>query len=406
MNEQLLTAKEQTKILTVPLQCQYTGIILGSITVQNIAGHMPFLGQWKDSQTLHPIFSFPQGKLLSFAKDAWIRFCMFSPQESMDDALTERQEQILRVCTLAMLHHLTTVKQSVVWLPSFNDVTKNWTSLLQLSYWQAYLESRSFRFPSLVISKTNKDIDLHSFLQLCWDIKKSYEKDVREIEEEAKLKKAEQLAIAIRGEIAGKRPVSTKLLYNWFLANLPARYRKDGLTWMKELFFSKTLSELEEFTIADIDLFEEIFLCEIPTGTSLSHAFLQQLNDKRKILTERFDTFEILIPSIVMQEKEAGNIPIEEPQLKDFPSKAAFLIAQAKWRLAHTDISKHARAALEKQKELTVSPSFIPTLGIGKSTTDILETAAQQLEIQSTDLDEIPIDHDDSDLDISGEFEE
>lgn len=357
------TAAEATKSYTLPLVCKYSGLVVGSLNVATVAGYMPLLGQWKDTMILHPVFSLNEGALVKFAKNAWFRFCAFNPLEAEDDNLTTKQETLLRVAALALLHKLTTFRQDQPWLPNWAAVSKNWNSLLALSYWKNYLESERFKFPSLRISKLEPEIDLTVYLNLCWEVKKQYETKVNERVEREKIESAERALKVLRDDLAGKSPRSSKLLWRWFVANLPARYEADSEGWMRTIFYSKDSDHLQNhFTLADLDLFEQIFLAECPTGSSLSHAFLEILRGKRKILENHFETFEILVPDSIRESAAAGEISAEEPKLKDFKSKAQWMIAHAKWRLAHRGGGASAEASARKQATVTVSPTFVPEL--------------------------------------------
>ena len=358
------TALESVKSYSLPLVCKRTGLTVGAINVAAVAGHLPVIGQWKETMVLHPIFSLAPIPLLKFARNTWFRFCNFSPLEVEDEKLTKKQEQMLQICAVAMLHHLTEIRQDISWLPEWQDVSDHWTSLIALSYWKAYLDSQRFRFPSIHISRMEPTVDLKEYLNLCWTVKKNYETTVNEKIEVAKLKAAEEAMIALRDEVAGARPSSNRQLWRWFAAHLPARYKKDLETWMPEIFFAKG-EEIRNFTIRDIDLLEEIFLSECPTGSAISHAFSEILAAKRKYLQDHFEAFEIIIPQEIVAAKAAGEIPVDEPQLKDFPSKAMWMIARAKWKLAHTDLTTKIDAAMGKQKELSVAASYIPELKIG-----------------------------------------
>lgn len=347
---------------THSLICQYTGIQVATVTCIRVAGHIPYLDQWKHTQAIHPLFSLELKPLLQFATNAWAHFCSLTPEETANESLTARQEKILQVTALALLHSIAEVQQSTTWLPTIQEVSSCWSSLLPLAHWKNYLESQRFRFPALRISKNNKAIDLQAYLQTCWQVKKDYETRVREAVELEKLAAAEAALVGIREDLVRKAPRSKKLLWRWFLAHIPSRYARDTEGWMWELFDAETEAEISEFTIADIDLFEEIVLCEIPTGTSISHAFLDRIAHKRKLLETKFTTFEILIPDAITKGKEDGTIAVEEPRPEMFQSRAQFLVAHARWKLANTDTSKHRRAAAEKQAEITVRASHVPTL--------------------------------------------
>jgi hypothetical protein len=348
---------------THPVICTRTGIVVASLSVLKVAGHVPYLSQWKHTQALHPLFSLEPTALLSFARNTWHNFCTISQEEAADPVLTAKQEMLLRVTALAILHQMSEVEQTTVWVPTLQEVYINWTSLLQLSYWKNYLESKRFHFPDVRISKNNEGIDLTGYIQDCWAIKKSYETKVIEAVELEKIKSAETALKALRDEVGGKTPRSKKLLWRWFLAHIPSRYARDTEGWMWELFDAETEAEISEFTIADIDLFEEIFLCEIPTGSSISAAFLDRIAHKREMLESKFQTFEILVPDSIAAGKADGSISAIMPVASQFESRAKFLVATARWKLAHTDQTKHRDAATKLQSTVTVNPIFVPDIG-------------------------------------------
>lgn len=372
--QELPLATEQTKRYMLPLVCKHTGITVGSLATIAVAGHVPLLGQWKDTQILHPFFSLGPVALLQFARNSWLRFCALRPEETADELVVSKQEQQLRVITLCMLHNLTEVRQDIPWMPEFKDVVANWTGLMSICYWKAYLDSERFKFPQLRISKLERDVDLRSFLQLCFKCKKDYETNVNEKIEEEKLRIAEKAMKGIVDEVAGKKPLSIKLLWRWFQANMPARYKKDLEGWMWELF-SATEKDILDFTVRDIELFEEIFLTEVPTGSTVSHAFLDVLRGKHALISQHFETYEIMIPNSIAEQVASGEIAATGPRpiLSDYPSKVAWMVACAKWDLAQKDGRKHRDAAVQRQRTETVTPSFRPKLVIGAQPEDIPE---------------------------------
>lgn len=345
-----------------PIICNYTGLTVGAINVLKVAGHVPYLSQWKHTQALHPLFSLEQTALLNFSRSIWNHFCSLTPEEAANPALTDKQELLLRVAALAMVHQLSDVTQDFPWMPTLAEVSGNWNSLLQLSYWKNYLESQRFRFPAVRISRFNKGIDLYGYIQDCWLVKKEYESRVREAVEREKLESAEKALKILRDDLAGKAPRSKKILWRWFCAHLPAKYSKDLESWMWELFDAETEQEVSEFTIADIDLFEQIVLAEVELGSAVSHAFLERLAHKRELLTTKFKTFEILIPEAITAGVADGSIGVEEPRADQFASRTKFIIAHAKWKLAHTDTTKYRAAAEKQQQEVTVKASYVPDI--------------------------------------------
>ena len=401
----LPTAAATKRFYTLPLHCQYSGLPCGSLNVPTVAGYLPLLGQWKQQQVLHPLFSLDFGALLHYSRNTWIRFSSFSTDEQQNEALTAAQEQMLQVAALAMLHQLGTVKQDVPWLPDIITVQNNWQSLMKLCYWKSYLDSKRFSFPSIRISKQERSIDLHAYLVLCWQKKKAYENGVRDSIEEAKSKLADEALLYIRDELAGSRPKSTKLIWKWFVGNLPAKFLPDTEGWMHTIFHAKDIVALK-FTKADVELFEEIFLCECPIGNSISHAFLEILRSKRKAL-EDYRAFEIIEDQQLVLQAATGVIPEAEPQAADFDKKVLYMIAHAKWRLTHGKDTTHRDAAAAKQEQVTVKPTFFQRLDLGTKVSSVEVAAEADIEL----LDEIDYIAPDSvaasqlDDNITGEYE-
>lgn len=363
-------ATERTKKYQFPLYCDLTGIHIGSIATINVAGHSPYLGQWKNTQARHPVFSIPIGARLKLARESYLRFCALDPSEIASLEIVQNQEQLLQVLTVAMLHELTEVKQDCIWLPTFATVTTVWNSLLSLSYWKLYLESQRFKFPAFRVFADSADSDLTGFLQACWERKKEYERNVSAAiteEEHRRMAEAERIMLRIRDDIAGKRPMSSKLLWRWFEQNMPPRYKKDIEGWMKDIFFA-TEKTIHDNTIRDVELFAEMAAAELPLGSSISHAFFEILNSKKSLLTTYYRAYEMLDDDdfdasdeeATLEEATTPELP--EPRKQDFTNLALYLKAKANWQLSRSDRTKHRKAAMAKQQEATVKPTFIPEL--------------------------------------------
>ena len=367
--QELPLATQQTRRYQIPLVCPRTDITVGALTTINVAGHMPLLGDWRETQVLHPIFSLQPVALLQFARNTWLRFCALTTEESIDPAVSAAQEKMLCIATLAMLHHLTDVRQDIPWIPAWKDVSDNWTSLMAISYWKAYLDSERFKFPQLRISKLEKDVDLKHFLQICWQRKKEYENKINtltiEQAERDKLALAESSMVKQRDAVAGKRPLSIKLLWRWFEQNMPKRYAKDmdvPTGWMWEIFTADSKSILE-YTVRDVEMFEEIVVSECPTGSTISHAFLEIIRSKHELLTAHFNTYEIIIPDSIAAAVAGGEIEPNKPApvITDYPTRMAWFKAKCQWDLAQVGANKHQKAEAARQETVTVNPSFTPT---------------------------------------------
>lgn len=332
--------------LTHNLICKYSGLRVGQLTFSTVAGAVPYLMQWSELVPLHPVFSLNYQKLLDFSKSEWNRLAM----RTANDELTDAEEDILRVCYLALLHRLECIKQDVAALPPISTVQATIQQLFALAYWKFHLESQRFRFPTLHISKYNDNADfkyIKDYLDTCFAVKKEYETKVNEVVEVEKLKIAEEALKKLSGEWI--TPTSKKLLWKWVRANLPEKYQPDAIGWLGTLFLGSN-STILEFDKEDIALAEEIIVSSCPGGNSIMFAVRARLDTIAKVWEQHHESFEIqldeldersgtLVNGVQMDIPHPGNAP----QQKEFDSKGKYYVAVAKWEVAMAAWKKHGK---------------------------------------------------------------
>lgn len=340
--------------LKYALHCKFSGLYIGSLDYLVVAGHMPYLSHWDNMTALHPVFSFPRAKLLAFARSEWNRLS----KPVADGEATESEGNMLRVCFLAVLHSLGSVKQDVPSLPPLEIVQDNMLPLFKLAFWHHYLDSKRFSFPEYKINKINANYkfdNIHHYIDACFKVKEDYDNGMDDLVEQEKLNAAEKALKALRNSWV--TPVSNKQLWKWVTAHLPSKYQADASGWMSTLFLGseKTiLTYLGDDTDAkqEIELLEHIILSECPPGTAILVAVRNRIEqiytiyrDNKEAFTVDFADYEDSEPLQALRAASKAPESLVAPKPSDFASKALYIRANALFYLqqraqaARTDAS-------------------------------------------------------------------
>lgn len=331
--------------------CQRSGIQIGTLEFITTAGTLPYLSQWKDSVCYHPVFAMQPNKLLVFARDEWQRLA----QRVLDSEITEHESEILRVCHLALLHSLESIKQDEPALPSLSIVQGSIEALFTLAGWKFFLESQRFKFPTLHLARRNNNLDfsnLRDYLNLCFEVKNDYETKVSETVEKAKIDAADRAMAMLRSEWAV--PSSKKMLFQWIKAHLPDKYKPDGDGWLATLFLG-TDKVIQSFEHDDLALFEEIIYASCPVGNSIFKAVRERTEAIKLAWVQHHEAWEIDLGSDDWDEETkllVNGVPIlpadagPEPRCEEFASRGKFLQAHAKWTIAQARSVKDKGATI------------------------------------------------------------
>jgi hypothetical protein len=373
---EMLSFLPETKSLT--LYCQRTGVAIATMQLMQQAGKLPFLGQWKDSQAYHPLFSLTQNRLLAWTRKWWNNIF----KDEVTDRVSKKQQEQFCVAFVAILHNMECIKQdaNVRVLPSFTTVQNNMQKLLELAYWHNFLDSKKFAFPTLRITKHNNNSDLghiFEYLDVCNERKEAYEEDMDDILEDAKLEAAKRAEKAVRSSHI--RAVSKKALWNWFVASLAERNSKkyqlaEWVEWKEtsnKLFLASESAQLQ-YSVDDVNSIEDVFLAECSLGSATSHAFRTELEKIRNNIYNHNSIYEIdwlgtidankgtavqrvRSDGVVVSAEEFNKPedPGEQPNIGQFASRAQFLVAEAKWK-----IRKMQLAAWEQKYAANQTPSL------------------------------------------------
>jgi hypothetical protein len=348
----LLSFLPETKSLT--LYCHRTGVAIASMQLIQQAGKLPFLAQWKDSQAFHPLFSLSQIQLLSWVRKNWNQIF----RSHTIDAVSDVQKDQFRIAFMAILHSMNCIDQQVPALPDFHTVNTNMQRLLELAYWYNYLDSKRFRFPTLRITKLNSNGTLHdinAYFDICDSVRHDWETSKEAKLEDAKLEAARRAEKAVRSSHV--RTISKKALWNWFLSSMQAENSKkyslpEWMEWKEDsakLWFASENQQLQ-FSVDDVNAIEEVFIAVCTLGTTVSHAFNNELNKIRNHISNHQKVFEIdweatMKPAVIRTSKDGTVLsadisltppakPEKEPSLNDYHSRSDYIRAKAKWDIA------------------------------------------------------------------------
>ncbi len=340
----------ETKSYTI--YCARTGVAIATMELIAQAGKLPYLSQWHNSISYHPLFSLSQNQLLSWTRKNWN-----SLFRSTLERTTELQRKQFCISFMAILHSMNCIEQSVPAIPRFDTVNAHMQRLLELAYWYNFLESKRFKFPTLRINKINANAnlaDIGAYLDICESVKHDYETNKDTQREEAKLEAARRAEKAVRsGHV---RTVSKKMLWNWFLSSLADSNSKkyslpEWQEWKEDsakLWLASESTQLQ-YSLEDVESIEETFLLECSLGTSVSNAFKQELDKIRTNISNHLKIFEIDWTSTiagssttiqrvaqdgtVTQQLQAPEVPGEQPLQSQFFSRVDFIRAEAKWKV-------------------------------------------------------------------------
>lgn len=326
--------------LQYQITCKFSGLHIGTLDYEIVAGHMPYLSHWDNMVALHPVFSLSTAKLLSFARGEWSRLA----KAADDGQATQHEENLLRVCFLAVLHSLECITQEAPSLPPLHIVQNNMNALFKLAYWRHYLNSKRFSFPEFKINRFNNNDrfeNLNHYIDACFKVKEDYEKGLNDLVEAEKVAAADRALKALRDNWV--TPVSNKQLFRWIKAHLPEKYQND--LWMQALFCGSD-KQILVYDKDEIELLEAIITEECPHGTAILNAVRNRIAEIWQVFTDHKEAFtvdfeELDLDSTMQNARAVSSAPLstEAPKQSDYPSKALFIRANALFYLQQRKIT-------------------------------------------------------------------
>lgn len=321
------TARRDEDKFNIPLKCSLSGIPLGKFVPSvGLAVATPYVTAWKQTAFLHPVFSLKLSEVLHRSEACW------NLEKTGTRTFPTQHKQLL---FLAMLHASGCIKQDVPALPSPKITETFFMQVFEILTWKYEMATDRVSFPRLHIWKGAAKEDafelfagISAWLEACKSAKEDYENISRGRQNAAKAKARELALKSIKRQMYGD--VSLRRVWNWILAQVPQSIIENNPD-LEQLFFAEEQA-IHNWQQEDIEALEDLLLTHCETGNSVSFEFskrIRQLADWRKTY---FDTFEVEIDTAEQFKAFTGT---PEPRPQDFPSRAAYLVASAKWRLGN-----------------------------------------------------------------------
>lgn len=314
----------------IPLKCSLSGIPLGKFVPSvGLAVATPYVTAWKQTAFLHPVFSLKLSEVLHRSEACW------NLEKSGTRTFPTQHKQLL---FLAMLHASGCIKQDVPGLPAPKTTETFFMQVFEVLTWKYEMATDRIAFPKLHIWKgadREHSGDLFTgvpaWLDACKSARAEYENVSRTRMNAAKAKAKELAMRSIRKSMY--QDVSMRRLWNWIKAQVPQSTLENNPD-LEQLFFAEE-SQIHNWQAEDIEALEDLLLTHCETGNSVSFEVskrIRQLADWRKTY---FDTFEIVMPEQFTEHKGKP-----EPRPEQYTSRAAYLVAHAKWKLGNRESDK------------------------------------------------------------------
>lgn len=313
------------------IHCRFSGLLIGTLDYELLAGYQPYLSHWKEMQAMHPAFSMPTGRLLAFTRSTYEALLA----RSEDGEATHGENALLQVSWLATLHSLGSIRQEAIALPTIGTVHRTMKKLVALAYWHHVLDSKRFAFPEFKVNRTNSNgrfENIDHYLDACFAIKDDYDKGIKDLDESERKAAADRALAKLRDNWLV--PVSKKALWAWVRAHLPASYEADAQGWMSTLFLGNERT-ICDFDPDEVDLMDQIICGECPAGTGVLKAVRGRIEEVRKIITDKREAFSIDLTEFLPDAAQVVAAP--EPVRKDFDKESQYIKARALWWLAQSE---------------------------------------------------------------------
>lgn len=312
----------------MPLVCARSGVFLGKFYPSvGLASTTPYVNAWKETTFLHPIFSLSLSTLLHRATACW------TLEKTGTRQFPIQHKQLL---LLAMLHASGCIRQDVAGLPSPKIVEIHFPRVIELLGWKNDQASERLQFPRLHIWKgairedeTNLFANVPMWIGACEGVKEEWESVTRETQKKAK---ALASAAAMRNiRRAMYQDISLRRLWNWISTQVPETVLVNNPD-LQQLFFT-TEDQINVWEAEDIEALEDLVLQYCELGNSISHEVMKRTKQLMEWYQLYYDTFEIVVDTTRFE----GFKGMPEPQLKDFKTKAEWLVSVARWKLGNSE---------------------------------------------------------------------
>lgn len=329
-----------------PLTCQRSGLFLGKFFPSvGLASTQPYVQSWKEASFLHPIFSWSLGTLLHRANACWNLEKTGTRQYPM------REKQLM---FLAMLHASGCIRQDIPALPAPKTVEVHFPRLIELLGWKNDQSSDRLQFPRLHVWKgaigedeKNPFGNVSAWIGACESVRDEWNNLVRESHKKAK---NQAQALALRNiKRAMYADISLRRLWNWIGTQVPSSILEANAD-LEQLFFCAE-DQIHVWTQEDIEALEDLVIQYCELGNSVSFEVMKRTKQLMSWFSIYHDTFEIVIDSAPF----IAHKGMPEPKQSDFTTRAAWLVACARWKLGNRVEGANAGTGTVKEKSRKIS---------------------------------------------------
>lgn len=274
--------------ITKTIYCQNSGVVLGTLEVLILEGHLAYLESHSESVYLHPFYKMGNNVLLKKLED-----CLHKCQEQGWVCSHAEQQRLQLLCS-AIMFSLDSIKQDGPSLPSFQIAAASAGRLVGLTKWFFFASSQRLAFPLYSVSIRNENRNWENFkhwIDSAYDIRNTWSNGKRELQKEAEIRAREQSIKEIKSE--SFRRVDTRKVWNWLHLQLADHLSFGRLETFKNLFLNGDL-EAHEWTTDDVEDLQEALLMYCDIGNDIMHFVNKRLEGIRGLIKDFYSSFTLL----------------------------------------------------------------------------------------------------------------
>lgn len=389
------------------IRCQYTGVQLATVQLDSAAlaacSSQHWRMAWSNTVAEHPYFSLTP---LHCLRSARVVFREILKRDVIRLQLDEPElATAAQVAFVAILRNMGVVlrnegrnKNLPYILPKVPTVYTHCQHLLGLAYWYAQAQSPKFNFPKLNIARINSNTelaDIGAYLTICQQQKDMWleaeqQRAVAAVMDEP-LADGAYANAAIRANrsanlvAAGfRKHASRQTLWNWLMAAIQAesasayaKFATQDKAYFQEMFFAPK-SKWKNYTLDEVESLEDVLLRFGPLGSVAFGAFRAELTAMQTHIKQQAAAFRIDWSAFAVT--ETGTQPVSttvavnavgevrrtaadatalaaqrvlagmpEPEERNYPTRAAWLSARARWTLARIQVAEAEKQAARNQ---------------------------------------------------------
>jgi hypothetical protein len=342
----LSPSTQKLNSITKTIYCQRSGVVLGTLQVLILEGHIPYLHSHAESIYLHPFYNMDAVVLLKKLEDgirqaqetAWI--------------LTELESRRIKLLMSALLWKMDCIKQDRPTLPPTEVAVGSADRVYKLAKWYFDISSQRLKFPIYSISALNQNLTWANFriwIGEAFQVKHSWAHHSRELAAEAKKRILEEAMKDIVSE--PMKRVDQRKVWNWIETQLSPYVDKGRITTFKELFIEGDINYTDWY-VDDVEDLEFEILQHCDVEYHIMPYIRKRLKGIKGLIQDLMSGFTLLTKHAQDQfggqgltDKEAAifddydrraaaleTLP-PEPQRGSFETTGKYMKALAEWRI-------------------------------------------------------------------------